>query len=47
MTEVRSDGQLGDKSIGELVKIATVNVSQLVKSEIELAKSRTGETPLQ
>lgn len=38
MTEVRSDGQLGDKSIGELVKIATVNVSQLVKSEIELAK---------
>lgn len=38
MTEVRSDGQLEDKSIGELVKIATVNVSQLVKSEIELAK---------
>jgi uncharacterized membrane protein YqjE len=38
MTEVRSDGQLEDKSLGELVKIATVNVSQLVKSEIELAK---------
>jgi uncharacterized membrane protein YqjE len=38
MTEVRSDGQLEDKSIGELVKIATVNVSALVKSEIELAK---------
>lgn len=38
MTEVRSDGQLEDKSIGELVKFATVSVSQLVKSEIELAK---------
>jgi uncharacterized membrane protein YqjE len=38
MTEVRSDGQLEDKSIGELVKFATMSVSQLVKSEIELAK---------
>lgn len=38
MTEVRSDGQLEDKSIGELVKFATISVSQLVKSEIELAK---------
>ena len=38
MTEVRSDGQLEDKSIGELVKFATASVSQLVKSEIELAK---------
>jgi uncharacterized membrane protein YqjE len=38
MTEVRSDGQLEDMSIGELVKVATGSVSQLVKSEIELAK---------
>jgi uncharacterized membrane protein YqjE len=38
MTEVRSDEQLEDKSIGELVKFATTSVSQLVKSEIELAK---------
>ena len=38
MTEVRSDGQLEDKSIGELVKFATASMSQLVKSEIELAK---------
>ncbi|MDN3354539.1 phage holin family protein [Actinomadura sp. DC4] len=38
MTEVRSDGQLEDMSVGELVKFATGSVSQLVKSEIELAK---------
>ena len=38
MTEVRSDGQLEEMSIGELVKVATGSVSQLVKSEIELAK---------
>ena len=38
MTEVRSDGQLEDKSLGELVAIATGSVSHLVKSEIELAK---------
>jgi uncharacterized membrane protein YqjE len=38
MTEVRSDEQLEDKSVGELVKFATASVSQLVKSEIELAK---------
>jgi uncharacterized membrane protein YqjE len=39
MTEVRSDGQLEDKSIGELVKIATANASQLVRAEIDLAKT--------
>lgn len=38
MTEVRSDGQLEEMSVGELVKFATGSVSQLVKSEIELAK---------
>jgi uncharacterized membrane protein YqjE len=38
MTEVRSDGKLEDKSLGELVAIATGSVSHLVKSEIELAK---------
>jgi uncharacterized membrane protein YqjE len=38
MTEVRSDGQLEDKSLGELVALATGSVSRLVKSEIELAK---------
>ncbi len=38
MTEVRSDGQLEDMSIGELVKFATGSVSQLVKSEMALAK---------
>lgn len=38
MTDVRSDGQLEDMSIGELVKFATGSVSQLVKSELELAK---------
>ncbi|WP_433178487.1 phage holin family protein [Actinoallomurus sp. CA-150999] len=43
MTEVRPDGQYpngqyDDKSLGELVAIATGSVSRLVKSEIELAK---------
>jgi uncharacterized membrane protein YqjE len=38
MSEVRSDEELADKSVGELVAIATASVSQLVKSEIELAK---------
>jgi uncharacterized membrane protein YqjE len=38
MTEVTSDGQLEDKSLGELVAIATGSVSHLVKAEIELAK---------
>jgi uncharacterized membrane protein len=38
MSEVRSDEELEDKSLGELVAIATASVSQLVKSEIELAK---------
>jgi uncharacterized membrane protein YqjE len=38
MTEVPPDGQLEDKSIGELVAMATANVSNLVKSELELAK---------
>ncbi len=38
MTEVRSDGRLEDKSLGELVAVATGSVSRLVKSEIELAK---------
>jgi len=38
MTEVGPDGQLEDKSIGELVATATGSVSRLVKSEIELAK---------
>ena len=38
MTEVRPDGQYDDKSLGELVAIATGSVSRLVKSELELAK---------
>src|SRR4051812_43356961 len=38
MTEIRPDGQLEDKSLGELVAMATGSVSRLVKSEIELAK---------
>jgi uncharacterized protein YacL len=33
-----SEQELDDKSLGELVAIATGSVSQLVKSEIELAK---------
>lgn len=38
MTEVRPDGQYDDKSLGDLVAIATGSVSRLVKSELELAK---------
>lgn len=38
MSEVRPDEDLEDKSLGELVAIATGSISQLVKSEIELAK---------
>jgi uncharacterized membrane protein YqjE len=38
MTEVPPDGQIEDKSIGELVALASASVSRLVKSEIELAK---------
>lgn len=38
MTEARPDGRLEDKSLGELVAIATSSVTQLVKSELELAK---------
>jgi uncharacterized membrane protein YqjE len=38
MTDVRSDEQLEDKSVGELVAIATASASRLIKSEIELAK---------
>jgi uncharacterized membrane protein YqjE len=38
MTDATSAGGLEDKSIGELVAIATGSVSHLVKSEIELAK---------
>lgn len=33
-----SEQELDDKSLGELVAIATGSISQLVKSEIELAK---------
>jgi uncharacterized membrane protein YqjE len=32
------DGRLADKSLGELVAIATGSISRLVKAEIELAK---------
>jgi uncharacterized membrane protein YqjE len=38
MTEVRPNGQYDEKSLGELVAIATGSVSRLVKSELELAK---------
>lgn len=38
MTEERPDARFEDKSLGELVAIATSSVSHLVKSEIELAK---------
>src|SRR4051812_5528784 len=38
MSEVRPDGQVEDKSLGELVALATGSVSKLIKSEIELAK---------
>jgi uncharacterized membrane protein YqjE len=38
MAEVRIDDQLEDKSLGELVAIATGSVTRLVKSELELAR---------
>ncbi|GAA0346475.1 phage holin family protein [Actinoallomurus spadix] len=38
MTEVRPNGQYDEKTLGELVAIATGSVSRLVKSELELAK---------
>jgi uncharacterized membrane protein YqjE len=38
MTEVRADEQIEDKSLGELVALASGNVSRLVRSEMELAK---------
>ena len=38
MGEVSPDGRLEDKSLGDLVAMASANVSRLVKSEIELAK---------
>lgn len=38
MTDERPGGPLEEKSLGELVAIATSSVSNLVKAEIELAK---------
>jgi uncharacterized membrane protein YqjE len=38
MTEVRPDDQIEDKSLGELVALASGNVSRLIRSEMELAK---------
>jgi uncharacterized membrane protein YqjE len=38
MTDVRPDEQIDDKSLGELVALASSNVSRLIRSEIELAK---------
>jgi uncharacterized membrane protein YqjE len=38
MTEVRSDERIEEKSLGELVALASGNVSRLVRSEMELAK---------
>ncbi|MCW2886380.1 MAG: hypothetical protein QOE54_2991 [Streptosporangiaceae bacterium] len=38
MTEVRPDEHIEDKSLGELVALASGNVSRLVRSEMELAK---------
>ncbi|HEX6471453.1 MAG TPA: phage holin family protein [Streptosporangiaceae bacterium] len=38
MSEVPPDVQLEDKSLGELVALASANLSRLVKSEMELAK---------
>jgi uncharacterized membrane protein YqjE len=38
MTEVRPDERVEDKSLGELVALASGNVSRLVRSEMELAK---------
>ncbi|MBC6456322.1 phage holin family protein [Actinomadura sp. HBU206391] len=38
MTDVRPDDQIEDKSLGELVALASSNVSRLIRSEMELAK---------
>ncbi|HEY7487685.1 MAG TPA: phage holin family protein [Streptosporangiaceae bacterium] len=38
MSEAPTDDQIEDKSLGELVALASANVSHLVKAEIELAK---------
>jgi uncharacterized membrane protein YqjE len=38
VSELPSDGSLEDKSLGELVAMASANLSQLVKSEMKLAK---------
>jgi uncharacterized membrane protein YqjE len=38
MTDVRPDGQIEDMSVGELVALASSNVSRLIRSEIDLAK---------
>jgi uncharacterized membrane protein YqjE len=38
MSEVPPDVQVEDKSLGQLVALASANLSHLVKSEIELAK---------
>ena len=38
MSEATPDEQVGDKSLGELVALASSNVSDLVRAEMELAK---------
>lgn len=38
MTEVQPGDEIADKSLGELVALASSNMSQLVRSEMELAK---------
>lgn len=38
MSEALSDDQVEDKSLGELVALASSNVSDLVRAEIDLAK---------
>jgi uncharacterized membrane protein YqjE len=38
MSEVPPDVQIEDKSLGELVALASANMSHLIKSELELAK---------
>jgi uncharacterized membrane protein YqjE len=38
MTDVRPGEHIEDKSVGELVALASSNVSRLIRSEIELAK---------
>jgi uncharacterized membrane protein YqjE len=38
MTDVRPDEQIEDMSLGELVALASSNVSRLIRSEIDLAK---------